>query len=60
MFDVPGYESIGTLGEHLKDVVPGAQHHREHLVNEVSWHGVVEEIAHTVDKDPSRRAPPEW
>jgi hypothetical protein len=38
----------------------GRDHHLEHSPYVVIWHGLVEEIAHAVNEDPSGAPPAKW
>jgi hypothetical protein len=50
---------LWPFGENLKCVLRTFFHHGEYALDEIDWHILVEQVAHGVDKDQSRRLPSE-
>ena len=54
---VPSHETVWALRQNLEGVFCGTRHYGEHSINEFKRNALVEQIAHGIDKDHSRRAP---
>jgi len=55
---LPSEQPIRPFSQYLKDVAIGMPHDCEYIVDKSNRHVVMKEVAHAVNKNPSRLSPP--